>query len=217
MTFSQPVNLKSMKSKIATTIILSFLVFKIFGQTRQKIQIEQGITYSPTFTFADRQGQPAPAFGFSIGTHTKYTIQNKLGIGIGLVYQKQTINKRRYERCGSFGNSICETNNEEKFQIAKIPIWLSVNLNKKTEPKFKIDVIGGYAFGKLLYSTIKEEEYDLPGLVDNLFFGFVGIEFQKKITDNFKLTFGSHLEGTNIYDSSYGDIQNFKIIFRISK
>ena len=202
-----------MKLKITTTILLSFWVLNIFGQ----IQAERGITFSPTYTFNDKINEPPP-FNFSVGVFTKYALRKKWGIGIGLEYQKQELYTTERVNCGVFGQpTLCEVPRLDNFQIAKIPIWLNVNLNYHSDEKIKANAIGGYGYGKLLNSKIKEEEYDLNGLIDNLHFGFIGIEFHQRTEDNFNLTFGGHLEITNIYDRAYGEVQNLKFIFRISK
>ena len=206
-----------MKLKIATTIILSILAFGVIGQINQKSQIEIGITYSPTFTNSQKY-ERSYALNFSTGIFGKYQVFKRFGIGIGIEYQKQNINTIELVNCDPLGHPFfCESPSQDKFEIAKIPIWMNLNLNYKSIPKIKTNLIGGYGFGKLLNSKEKETEYRLHGLIDNLYFGLIGIEFQKEIIKNIKLTLGSHLEITNIYDDEYGEIQNIKIVLRISK
>jgi hypothetical protein len=206
-----------MKIKIVTTIILSILALGVFGQVNQKRQFEIGITYNHIFT-KNQKYDRNPATNFSTGIFGKYQIIKRLGIGIGVEYQTQHINTIELINCDPSGFPFfCESPSQDKFEIAKIPIWVNLNLNYKSNPKIKTDLIGGYGFGKLLNSKEKETEYRLHGLIDNLHFGLIGIEFQKEIIKNIKLTLGSHLEITNIYDDEYGEIQNIKIVLRISK
>ena len=206
-----------MKLKIITTVILSILALGVFGQLNEERQIEIGITYKQIFT-KNQKYDRSPATNFSIGFFGEYQIIKKLGVGIGVEYETQNINTVELVNCDPSGFPFfCEAPSQDKFEIVKIPLWMSLNLNYKSNPKIKTDLIGGYGFGKLLNSREKETEYRLHGLIDNLHFGLVGIEFQKEIIKNFKITLGSHLEITNIYDDEYGEIQNIKIVLRVSK
>lgn len=206
-----------MKIKIIITIVLSILTLGVYGQVNQERQIEIGITYNQIFTNNQKYDR-SPATNFSIGVFGEYQIIKKLGVGIGVEYQTQNINTVQLINCDSFGFPFfCEAPSQDKFEFAKIPIWMNLDLNYKSNSKIKIDLIVGYGLGKLLDSRKKEIEYKLHGLIDNLHFGLIGIEFQKEIIKNIKLTLGSHLEITNIYDDEYGEIQNIKIVLRISK
>jgi len=206
-----------MKLKSIITTIFLALTFTAFSQTIPEKKFEFGIAFSPTLTFSQRFDR-TPALNYSTGIYTKYQFLKKLGIGVGFNYQTQIINTTAYVNCDPIGNlSICEAPFQNKFDLIQIPVWLSLNMNYKSNPKVRADLIGGYGFGKLLYSMDREKAYGLWDLVDNLHFGMVGIEFQRKILGDVKLTLGSHLEVTNIYNKRYGDIQNVKIVLRVSK
>lgn len=203
--------------KIKTTIVFLILTFQIFAQTNEAKKFEIGISYSPTFTNSLKYDR-GPAFNFAFGAFTRYQTFKKLGISIGVDYQRQNINTTQLVNCDPLGHPFfCESPSQDKFKIIKFPVWLSFNMNYKSNPKLKADLIGGYAFGKLLNPNRKETEYRLHGLINNLHFGIIGIEFQRRIVNDIKLTLGSHLEITNIYDKRYGEIQNIKILLRISK
>lgn len=207
---------KTMKTKITLITICLILAIDVLGQGNPEKQFEFGITYSPTFTNNQRYDRP-PAFNYSGGIYTKYPINNKLGVGVGVEFQKQNLNTTRWVNCDPSGQPFfCESSGQDKFDVVKIPVWINYNLNDQPAPEIKADFIGGYGYGKLLNSEEKMIAYRLHGLIDNLHFAIVGIEFQRRIAEHLKLTIGSHLEITNIYNERYGPIQNFKIVLRVS-
>ena len=206
-----------MKCKFTITTILILIALEIFGQDVQKKNIEFGLNYSPTITFNQKYKRP-PAFNTSNGIFMKHTIYRRLKMGIGLEYQRLKLNTVTFYNCDPTGNHfICESPSQNVFNVIRAPIWISLNMNNKPHSKIKTDLISGYAFGKLLDSIEKEVEYQLSGLNDLVHFGFIGIEFTKELSKQHKLTIGTHLEWTNIYNMRYGEIRNLKLVLRITR
>lgn len=206
-----------MTSKIITTAILIVAGFSLFGQSKAESKTELGIVYAPMFTKSQKFDRGF-AFNFSTGIYGKYRILSSIGVGVGIDYQRQNINSIVLVNCDPLGNlSLCEHPSQDKFELIKIPIWLSFNMNNKPKPKLGVDLIAGYGFGKLLNAKQKEKQYSLHALVDNLHYAMIGFELQKRILNKLKLTIGSHVEVTSIYEKRYGNIDNVKIVFRLSK
>lgn len=203
-----------MKFKLLLTFGLLILAFQFFGQMRN---VKFGVSYSPILTY-NYTYERAPASNSSAGIFAFIDLTNRFGIGIGGEYQSQNLNTIALWNCDLIGNvTLCKVDSKDKFDVVKLPFWGSLNLNNNQQSKIKTNLIGGYAFGKLLNADQKEEDYHLKDLVDNLHYGFIGVEFKGEIRNKIQLTVGPHLEFTNIYDKKYGEIQNLKLVIRISK
>ncbi len=206
-----------MKRKILTAIAVVTMACEAIGQVAQHRAIEYGINYNPTITFSQKQERP-PAYNSAIGVFAKYALYKRVGIGAGIEYQSQNVNTTTWVNCDPLEQYFfCQIPGKDEFDVIRLPIWLSLNLNYNPDSKIKVELIGGYAFGKLQNANEKEEAYGLLDLTDKIHFAFTGIEFKKKVCEKFNMTFGTHIEFTNIYDMRYGEIQNLKFVLRISR
>ncbi len=109
--------------KITLIPILLILALDAFCQRNQEKRLEFGITYSPAITSNQKYDRPA-AFNYSAGIFTKYPILKKLGVGIGVEYQKQNLNTVKWVNFDPGGHPFfCESPGQDKFEVAKIPVW----------------------------------------------------------------------------------------------
>lgn len=199
-------------------IFIFLFTLSSYSLFSQKGLLEYGWSVSPALTFAQKKEQP-PVVGFSTGPYAHFQFSRRIGAGAALAWQELRVNTLVYGNCGDdFFFEICEISARHKFQIVQFPVWVSVNLNYHADAKWKMNFIAGYTYGKLLKARQKEADYRLPGLVDDIHFGTVGLECKRKILkEKYVLTLGSHFEVTNIYDQQYGELNTLKAVFRIGR
>ncbi|MDA9773688.1 hypothetical protein N9B82_01915 [Saprospiraceae bacterium] len=204
-----------MKTRTHLTFLFAFSIMTLIGQNQDYKRWEFGINYNPTLSF-NANHRRVPAFNSSLGIFTKLKLRPKVALGIGLEYQEQNLNVTRLMDVTGY-KDIEAVKIQDQFKVVRTPIWASLDVTYKAKSKFKTDLIGGYALGRLLNANDKEKQYNLHDLIDILHYGFLGVEFHRELYNQCRFTMGTHLEFTNIYDQRYGEISNLKIVLRISK
>ncbi len=201
-----------MKCRLFIVLLFSVCTFQLLAQ-RNKAAF--GLSWSVMQTYQQRYDRP-PAYNYSAGVFAAFNLTRRFGLGLALDAQTQNLNVIHIENCDPWGNFFAyPVNGQDKFNLIRMPFWLSINLNYYEDRPLQANLIIGYALGKLLNAEEKEAEYRLWGLVDNLHYGIMGIEFEHKLFDRVQLTLGGRLEFTNLYEDRYGAIHNFKIVMRL--
>ncbi len=183
----------------------------------QKYQVEYGLNFNPSLTLTEKYKRP-PAFNYAAGLYMSINLSKRIELGGSLNYRQLNLNTELNVDCDpSEGVTLCVVPSQDEFRIISIPTWLSIDMNYTSEPRIKPFLVIGYSFGKLIDHSGTESNYQLWGLKDNVHSGFFGVDWKAKLTNQYQITFGSHIDVTNIYNARYGDIYNLKFVVRIGR
>jgi hypothetical protein len=187
-----------------TFLTFGILLFFLTNGLAQKDKFELGVYIAPSFSFYEKS---------DVGSNNKFATgfyynaySNKLfGFGAGVDYHQLNLNVKR--RIGQ----------ENKFNFLKFPVWARFNTNYHSSAITRAYFLAGAAYGNLLNVESATDLYNLKGLKQNHFFINFGLQLKRPLNEDYQFTLGTHLDVTNIYDTRYGYIYSFQVVFGVGR
>lgn len=201
------------------TLILLCLIIcwshDIFGQYDRYPQWESGIMLSPMLTYlASRRS----TFNYAVGSYSHASFGKRLGVGMGLIYQRQDLSMGMLRPCNPFSpTDLCYYPDRLQVDMLKIPIWMSIRFTQRPDAQLLFRIIGGYGPGIVLRSRFRETPGMFSGMLRIRHHGLVGFEFQVRLRNDIRLTISPQVEATKMLERDSRDLNNIHLVLRIGR